>query len=288
MATIRSTRRPQRTRHSSATTFVTSIIVLVIGGGLVVYFSSTRDGDNLTGGARQHRGDGRRRLPFAGLYARKPGLPPRVQDLIRKKQVVGDRIADIKSGKVTVEEVLHTFIDDTDNGNSPKIPLNDHKDNVIAVENGLDGDNAGVIAMDAFDVPPLASAKVADAPPMTLREISDTIMLFLHQLHQVCANNKRAFFWEIWQAYHDLAVKTLYPWDREYLRRMPERRTDDSIFLSLASYRDENCLNTIKGAYMMAKHPEKLFVGLVQQNCLTNCRSGVMKSLRMEVSSSNK
>ena len=49
--------------------------------------------------------------------------------------------------------------------------------------------------------------------------------------------------------------------DRDYLQRMPERRDDGSIFLSLASYRDENCLNTIRWAYEKAKNPENLYVG---------------------------
>jgi hypothetical protein len=77
-------------------------------------------------------------------------------------------------------------------------------------------------------------------------------------------------------AYHDYTVKTLYPWDREYLSRMPPRRDDGSIFLSLATYRDENCYNTIKWAYDKAKYKDKLFVGLVQQNCHKDCKSGIL------------
>ena len=36
----------------------------------------------------------------------------------------------------------------------------------------------------------------------------------------------------------------------------------------------------------MSKNPEKLHVGLVQQNCIKNCRSGVLSNLKMEVSKS--
>jgi [Skp1-protein]-hydroxyproline N-acetylglucosaminyltransferase len=85
-----------------------------------------------------------------------------------------------------------------------------------------------------------------------------------------------------YQSYHDLAVKTLYVWDRDYLSRMPPRRDDGSIFLSIATYRDENCLNTISQAYKKSQNPDKLFIGLVQQNCHSNCRSGVLEGGKME------
>jgi hypothetical protein len=79
-----------------------------------------------------------------------------------------------------------------------------------------------------------------------------------------------------WKTYHDLVVSELVPWDLDYLKhgRMPERREDGSIFMSVASYRDENCPTTLSDAYDMAKNPEKLFVGLVQQNCVEDCKSG--------------
>jgi hypothetical protein len=56
---------------------------------------------------------------------------------------------------------------------------------------------------------------------------------------------------------------------------MPSRRDDGSIFLSIATYRDENCLDTLTHAYGKAKNPESLFVGLVQQNCNQDCKSGI-------------
>jgi [Skp1-protein]-hydroxyproline N-acetylglucosaminyltransferase len=71
-----------------------------------------------------------------------------------------------------------------------------------------------------------------------------------------------------------LTVRTLYVWDRDYLSRMPKRKNDNSIFLSVATYRDENCINTLNWAYEKAKYPSKLFVGIVQQNCHSNCKGG--------------
>lgn len=40
----------------------------------------------------------------------------------------------------------------------------------------------------------------------------------------------------------------------------------DSIFVSIASYRDVYCFTTLETLFSMAKHPERVRVGLVQQN----------------------
>jgi hypothetical protein len=126
--------------------------------------------------------------------------------------------------------------------------------------------------------------QVSDKPPMELQEIITYLTDWIHTLHDTLSQDaiKHATYEGIWQAYHDLTVKTLYPWDREYLSRMPPRRDDGSIYLSLATYRDENCLNTITWAYEKAKNPDKLFVGMVQQNCHADCKSGVLEGGKIE------
>lgn len=43
-------------------------------------------------------------------------------------------------------------------------------------------------------------------------------------------------------------------------------RDDDTIFVSVASYRDSECTNTLRDMYEKAEFPEKVFVGLVEQN----------------------
>lgn len=48
-------------------------------------------------------------------------------------------------------------------------------------------------------------------------------------------------------------------------RTLFEVRDDDSIFVSIASYRDENCPKTLEEMYSKASRPDNLFVGLVQQ-----------------------
>jgi hypothetical protein len=116
----------------------------------------------------------------------------------------------------------------------------------------------------------------SNKPPMELDEIVNYLQDWIHTLHESLVEAKHESYFGIWQAYHDLTVKTLYLWDRDYLDRMPVRRDDGSIFLSIATYRDENCLNTVKGAFGKAKNPENLFVALVMQNCHKNCKSGIL------------
>ena len=84
---------------------------------------------------------------------------------------------------------------------------------------------------------------------------------------------------EIWEGYHDMAKSIILPWDRSYLKKMKtrKRRHDGSIFLSVASYRDENCLPTLNEAYKNSGDPHLLNIGLVQQNCVENCKSGVLE-----------
>jgi hypothetical protein len=122
----------------------------------------------------------------------------------------------------------------------------------------------------------------SNEPPLSVKEILSYLDEWIHELHNSLARHKQETFLEVWQAYHDLVVQTLFPWDQDYLRRMPERRQDGSIFLSVASYRDENCPSTLMWAYGNATSPEKLFVGLVQQNCRANCRSGVLEGGKVE------
>jgi hypothetical protein len=82
----------------------------------------------------------------------------------------------------------------------------------------------------------------ADKPPMELKEIKDYLENWLHTLHDTLGTVKQATYEGIWQAYHDLTVQTLYVWDREYLRRMPLRRDDGSIFFSVATVGPSKCL----------------------------------------------
>lgn len=171
-------------------------------------------------------------------------MPQRLLRLREKNEIVGERLGDIREGSETVEELLH-------------------------------GSGSGK-QQEAED-------QASDKPPMELKEIISYLSNWIHTLHETLVEAKHESYFGIWQAYHDLTVKTLYPWDRDYLKRMPERRDDGSIFLSVATYRDENCLNTVKHAFAKARNPEKLFIGLVQQNCEKDCKSGILVGGKIEV-----
>ena len=177
------------------------------------------------------------------LTTRNNNMPHRLKTLRESHQIVGERLVDIQSGTETVPELLHPRSDTAD------------------APGGGGGEGARIRG---------------DQPPMELAEIKNYLEEWLHSLHETLGRAKHATFEGIWQAYHDLTVQTLYVWDREYLSRMPPRRTDQSIFLSVATYRDENCLPTLNGAYQKSKNPSNLFVGLVQQNCHQDCKSGIM------------
>jgi len=113
--------------------------------------------------------------------------------------------------------------------------------------------------------------------PFTIPQTVTFFNSYIQKLHQILIDNKKSSTPMVWSAFHDLTSSTVLEWDREYRTRMPPRRTDDSIFMSVASYRDENCFPTLRDAYGQAERPEKLFVGLVQQNCHEGCRSGVLE-----------
>ena len=111
-----------------------------------------------------------------------------------------------------------------------------------------------------------------EKPPMSIDEITTYLNGFISDLSAKIKSKNKWTADEAWEAYRNLTYHTLYKWDQEYLKRMPERRLDDSLYFSLVSYRDENCLSTISNAYAKAERPEKLFVGLVQQNCVKDCK----------------
>ncbi|CAB9505093.1 Glycosyltransferase (GlcNAc) [Seminavis robusta] len=126
--------------------------------------------------------------------------------------------------------------------------------------------------------PPVPVPVPEKKPALALDEIVEYLEGWITQLHKQLLDIPRpAAVESVWEAFHNLTEQTLYPWDQEYLTRMPTRRTDGSIFLSVISYRDEHCTNTLEQAYAQAQDPDNLFVGLVQQNCYKDCRTGLQE-----------
>lgn len=197
-------------------------------------------------------------------------LPQRLKALRDRHEIIGERLIDIQQGKQTATELLHQ--QNKQQHQQQKQAAQEKKKTKI--KRYTRDENTKNLGED--------EESLSDKPPMELDEVIGFLNQWIHQLHETLTQAKHATFEGIWHAYHDLTVQTLYPWDQEYLQRMPERRDDESIFLSLASYRDESCFDTLYNAYAKAANPGKLFVGLVQQNCHSDCKSGVLANLTME------
>jgi len=82
------------------------------------------------------------------------------------------------------------------------------------------------------------------------------------------ANNGGVRRDDVHEAFARLAARYLAPLEDVYRdREIFPSRTDESIFISLASFRDHMLGDTLMGAFDQAAHPDKLFVGVVVQNC---------------------
>ncbi len=107
----------------------------------------------------------------------------------------------------------------------------------------------------------------------TIAGIALILARFLTALHN--SNNKLASHAtpptrnEVHERFVKLAQKYLAPFEATY-RDKPifPIRDDDSIFVSLASFRDHLLGDTLKGAFDQAKFPDKLYIGAIVQNCL--------------------
>lgn len=122
------------------------------------------------------------------------------------------------------------------------------------------------------------SEKNIEPPPLT--EIARNLTFFLHSLHhrlQALASTSIDST-IVWETYLDVTRNSLIAWDDANRHRFPKPRNDGTIFVSIGSYRDPFCPMTLKSLYKQAKHPEKLFIGLLQQNCFEKvCATGVLK-----------
>ncbi|KAL3900773.1 MAG: hypothetical protein SGARI_006173, partial [Bacillariaceae sp.] len=86
---------------------------------------------------------------------------------------------------------------------------------------------------------------------------------------------------DIISGYFDLTEKELDPFEEAYRGRtiFPIREEEDSIFISLAAFREHLLMPTLQSAFDRAEHPEKLYIGAVVQNCFglgdVQCRTGL-------------
>jgi len=119
------------------------------------------------------------------------GLPPRLRTLRDRHAVVGERLADVRSGTETVEEVLHRQ-------QKAAHDRREEQQGEVGVAGGAaDGGNI---------------RHTSDKPPMDLEEIVSYLDNWIHTLHETLIQHKHSTPEGVWDAYHDLTVKTLYPW----------------------------------------------------------------------------
>lgn len=82
------------------------------------------------------------------------------------------------------------------------------------------------------------------------------------------------------QSYFNLTMQEIDPLENAYRgRTIFPIRDDDSIYISLAAFREHLLGKSLMSAFDKAKHPDKLFFGIVVQNCYgldgVVCRTGV-------------
>jgi hypothetical protein len=126
--------------------------------------------------------------------------------------------------------------------------------------------------------------------PPPLEEVRRNISEYLSTLHNRLGaiSGPKVEAPLIWDTFLDVTKNTLIKWDDQNRHRFPTPRKDGSIFVSLGTYRDPYCPMTIKSLYAKAKHPEKLYVSLFQQNCFEkSCKTGVLKGGHIEDTVSN-
>ena len=117
-------------------------------------------------------------------------------------------------------------------------------------------------------------------PPAPLAEVEKNMTLYLTTLHKRLSDlaGPTITALKTWDTFMEVTKDMPMKWDEENRNRFPQQRQDNSIFVSLGTYRDPFCPMTIKSLYENARHPEKLYVGLFQQNCFgPRCRTGVLK-----------
>ena len=131
--------------------------------------------------------------------------------------------------------------------------------------------------------------EVLEEPP-SLEEIKRNMTHYLHTLHTRLGGlaGPHVEAMEVWDAYLDTTKSLLMKWDEDNKHRFPKPRTDNSIFVSLGTYRDPYCPMTLKSLYSNAQNTDRLYVGLLQQNCFeAECRTGVLVGGKVETMGSD-
>ena len=130
---------------------------------------------------------------------------------------------------------------------------------------------------------PSLSTSIPKKPALSLKERIETLYKYIRIIHEDFVNTEMLGTPEetaesIYKKYVERTDKILYPMDSEYDDIEVNHSVDNpTIFVSAASYRDENCPRTMEEIFRYADKPENVYIGLVEQNCYDHCRTGVLK-----------
>lgn len=115
--------------------------------------------------------------------------------------------------------------------------------------------------------------------PPSLKEIEHNVTYYLKTLHARLGAlaGPTVDAQAVWETYLDVTKNTVMLWDDQNRNRFHKPRKDNTIYVALGTYRDPFCPMTIKSLFKQAEHPERLYIGLFQQNCFEKkCRTGVL------------
>lgn len=139
-----------------------------------------------------------------------------------------------------------------------------------------------------LDVPLAKSLHIEEAVP--LDEVRKNLTHYLQTMHKRLGAlaGPTVDAAAVWETYLDVTKSHVMTWDDENKHRYPRQREDDSVFVSLGTYRDPYCPMTIKSLFSKANNPESLYVILLQQNCFEEkCRTGVLVGGKVEDTSTD-
>ena len=210
-------------------------------------------------------------------------IPNRLQRLRAKQQLIGERLREIQQGRETATEILHQQqlqgkplrdakkqkqerkqkqrwynLQHNQNNNTPKqAALEPHKK------------QQGILDESWSDQPPLEQSEITTFLTDWLRQWQTNVHTGNHHRNEE----------ELWQAHCEFTVQTWYPWEQNALHRLPPRKTDDSLFVSLLltasssntnnNNKQKTCIDLLHQVFGKAAHPERVFVGLVIANAET-------------------
>lgn len=192
---------------------------------------------------------------------------------------------------IVEKQPVETFTQPIDLGETTDFAVTGGQENseeVVASPKTLtEDDRRRILAMidHKLDLPLIKEHSRPDVPPPPLQEIEQNMTRYLHTLHKRLSDlaGPTVEPLDVWETFLDVTRSMPMTWDEQNRHRFPKPRKDNSIFVSLGTYRDPYCPMTIKSLYANANHPERLFVGLFQQNCFGPvCRTGVLAGGRVE------